>query len=87
MIGQVIKNPKKMNTIVNKREDMFLISYILLAYIISIWGCVGLLKSILHFFNLLNVSSIHIFILVIFFFGFITVLNMAKFIKNVASIK
>lgn len=87
MIGQVIKNPKKINTIVSKREDKFFIVYILVAYIISIWGCVGLLKSILHFFNLINVSSIHIFILVISFFGTITVLNMVNFIKNVASIE
>lgn len=87
MIGQVIKNPKKINMIVNKREDKFFIAYILVAYIISIWSCVGLLKSTFHFFNLLNIASIYIFILVMLFFGIITILYIVKFIRNVVSIE
>lgn len=87
LIGKIIRNPTKIRLILNKREDKFLVIYILAAYVISVWGCAGLLKSVLHFFNIFNVANVYIFMIVTIFFVFSAGLNLVKFAQNVSAIK
>ncbi len=86
-IGEIIKKPTGIKVLVKKREDLFFIIYILIAYIVSILGCIELLKSILHFLNLLSITNIHIFILIILIFGISMILNIVKLSRSVGNIK
>lgn len=87
MIGQVFKRPKEVKSIINKKEDLIFIIYIIIAYIIGIFGCTELLKSVLHFFNLISVKNETIITTVTLFFVFSTMAYLVKFFKNVSTIK
>lgn len=87
MIGQIIKKPKNIKNIIKSREDLLFTVYILIAYIVSIWGCVELLKAVVNFFDLMNVTSIQVYIIVTLLFIASTAFNMRKLINNISNLK
>lgn len=86
MIGHIIKKPRDIKKIVKNHEEFFFIVYIIVAYLFSILGCVELLKTIVNFFSLLNITSIQVFMIVMLFFGISIVFNMRKLIQNISNI-
>lgn len=86
MIGQILKNPKELKNIIKKKEDLIFIVYTGIAYITGILGCTQLLKSILSFFDLINVTNRSIIMVVILFFVISTVIYAVKFVRNIRHI-
>lgn len=86
MIGKIIKNPKDIKKIIKKREEYMFIGYIIAAYIFSIFGCAELLKTAMNFFNLLNITGVQVFIVIVLLFGISTVINLKKLIQNISNI-
>lgn len=87
MIGQVFNRPKEVKNIINKKDDLIFIIYILIAYITGIFGCIELLKSVLHFLNLISVKNETIITIVTLFFAISTMAYLVKFFRNVSAIK
>jgi hypothetical protein len=87
MIGQVFKRPKEVKSIISRKEDLIFIIYIIIAYIIGIFGSTELLKTVLHFFNLIRIKNEIIITAVILFFAISTMAYLVKFIRNVSDIK
>uniref|UniRef100_UPI0040561488 hypothetical protein n=1 Tax=Agathobacter sp. TaxID=2021311 RepID=UPI0040561488 len=85
MIGQVIKKPRDIKKIIKNREEYLFIGYVIAAYVSSIFGCVELLKATMNFFNLLNITSIQVFIIIVLLFGVSTFVNMKKLIQNISN--
>lgn len=86
LISQMLNNPREMLK-QNSKDDILFMIYVVISYVLGIYGCIQLIKAVLETLNILNINNCVITIVVVGIFTTTTIIYIKKFLQSLKSLQ